>query len=446
MALCPAHPDKNPSLSIREANDKILIHCLAGCKIEDILFKVGLAMRDLFKSSVDQNSSYNDTPVLPPEPAQRTRVVKKKWLSLEIAEKEFDKLPFARDDEQARIFFQKDYGLPASFLPDTWRVFNYKKQTGIVYKGIDPEGKTCSFKWKSIRRGMKDKRSNIFLYGGGGALIFQTEGKNVPLVIVGGEEKALAAYVAGFSVLSPLFGEKALKNGWIKFLLACPQSLILANDNDKTGQKANVETAQILEEKGYDVSLIRLVKWPEGFDAGGDLNHVLKDSGIEGVRALLDNAKPYECKRLHIPPELLENLNEDTDAKRLVYLYGEKIRYCHPWKRWFIYDGVRWKEDQKGQINEFAKKSIWILYDCAENEKSQKKQEEIITYATKRLKKYPLESIMFMAQSEAGIPILPEDFDKNHWLLNVENSTVDLQTGSLREHKNEDYITKLCPV
>jgi len=124
MALCPAHPDKNPSLSIREADDKILIHCLAGCKIEDILFKVGLAMRDLFKSSVDQNSSYNDTPVLPPEPAQRTRVVKKKWLSLEIAEKEFDKLPFARDDEQARIFFQKDYGLLVPFLPDTWRVFN----------------------------------------------------------------------------------------------------------------------------------------------------------------------------------------------------------------------------------------------------------------------------------------------------------------------------------
>ena len=30
-ALCPAHSDKNPSLSIRQADGKTLIHCHAGC-------------------------------------------------------------------------------------------------------------------------------------------------------------------------------------------------------------------------------------------------------------------------------------------------------------------------------------------------------------------------------------------------------------------------------
>jgi len=31
MALCPAHDDRNPSLSIQLADDRILIHCFAGC-------------------------------------------------------------------------------------------------------------------------------------------------------------------------------------------------------------------------------------------------------------------------------------------------------------------------------------------------------------------------------------------------------------------------------
>jgi len=37
MALCPAHNDHTPSLSIRQGNGTILLHCFAGCKYEDIL-------------------------------------------------------------------------------------------------------------------------------------------------------------------------------------------------------------------------------------------------------------------------------------------------------------------------------------------------------------------------------------------------------------------------
>lgn len=50
MALCPAHNDHNPSLSIRYSDDKtrIRLHCFAGCKTENILNSVGLTMRNLY--------------------------------------------------------------------------------------------------------------------------------------------------------------------------------------------------------------------------------------------------------------------------------------------------------------------------------------------------------------------------------------------------------------
>lgn len=51
-ALCPAHGDKTPSLSIKEGDDgRVLLHCFAGCGIGEIVAAMGLRMSDLFECS-----------------------------------------------------------------------------------------------------------------------------------------------------------------------------------------------------------------------------------------------------------------------------------------------------------------------------------------------------------------------------------------------------------
>ena len=48
-ALCPAHADRSPSLSIHETRDgRILIHCFAGCAPGEVLSSLGLTFTDLF--------------------------------------------------------------------------------------------------------------------------------------------------------------------------------------------------------------------------------------------------------------------------------------------------------------------------------------------------------------------------------------------------------------
>ena len=37
IACCPAHDDKNPSLSITEKDGKILLHCHAGCVQSEVI-------------------------------------------------------------------------------------------------------------------------------------------------------------------------------------------------------------------------------------------------------------------------------------------------------------------------------------------------------------------------------------------------------------------------
>lgn len=43
QALCPSHPDKNRSLSIAQAGDRLLLHCHAGCAFSDILKAIGVS-------------------------------------------------------------------------------------------------------------------------------------------------------------------------------------------------------------------------------------------------------------------------------------------------------------------------------------------------------------------------------------------------------------------
>jgi len=48
QALCPAHADKNPSLSIHERDGKILLYCQAGCSQEEVFAAAGIKPQELF--------------------------------------------------------------------------------------------------------------------------------------------------------------------------------------------------------------------------------------------------------------------------------------------------------------------------------------------------------------------------------------------------------------
>lgn len=49
IACCPAHDDKGPSLTIRELDDeRVLVHCFAGCSVHEVLGAIGLDMAALF--------------------------------------------------------------------------------------------------------------------------------------------------------------------------------------------------------------------------------------------------------------------------------------------------------------------------------------------------------------------------------------------------------------
>lgn len=67
VARCPSHDDKNPSMTIREADDgRVLIHCFTGCTPEAILGAVGLTFDALFP---EKPIDHHVKPIRKPYPA-----------------------------------------------------------------------------------------------------------------------------------------------------------------------------------------------------------------------------------------------------------------------------------------------------------------------------------------------------------------------------------------
>ena len=55
-------------------------------------------------------------------------------------------------------------------------------------------------------------------------------------------------------------------------------------------------------------------------------------------------------------------------------------------------------------------------------------------------------SVLHLAKSDPRIVTTPDQFDRDPWLLNTPGGTVELKTGHMRQHRREDYITKITTV
>ena len=147
------------------------------------------------------------------------------------------------------------------------------------------------------------------------------------------------------------------------------------------------------------------------------------------------------------PPAGGPYLCTDTgNAERLRDRYGADLRYCHPWGKWLVYDGASYRVDDRGAIMRLAKAAARSVFEEAKEAPDDEAAKRLGKWANTSLSEGKLRAMIGLAQSEPGIPVLPEEMDASADLLNVLNGTIDLRTGELREHRREDLITKVAPV
>jgi putative DNA primase/helicase len=146
-------------------------------------------------------------------------------------------------------------------------------------------------------------------------------------------------------------------------------------------------------------------------------------------------------------------LTDMGNGERLVRRHGTNLRYVHDWGKWIVWDGQRWQTDNNAAVIRLAKHTVRQIYAeaasipvQAEDEKSKAKVDALAAHAKKSESKDRLFAMLKMAESEQTVSIVNGELDANHWLLNVQNGTLDLQTGKLHPHKRECLITKIAPI
>jgi len=134
----------------------------------------------------------------------------------------------------------------------------------------------------------------------------------------------------------------------------------------------------------------------------------------------------------------------DIGIARLFYdLHSGVIRYVHEAKTWFAYDGRRWVRNNgifraMEYCKDFTQGFSEYALACHGDD------EAFVKYAGKLTGRRNREGILSDARSI--VPTSLTVFDRDKFLLNCQNGTLNLKTFELQAHSAADMITKMANV
>ena len=154
---------------------------------------------------------------------------------------------------------------------------------------------------------------------------------------------------------------------------------------------------------------------------------------------------PHTDDELKAPGASGPNLTDLGNAERFAAANAADLRYIHVWRRSLVWDGKRWADDDTGEVmRRAARVPLMIAAEAASAGAERRK--ELWKWAHTSEGASRLAALVELAKSRLELVARPGDFDRDAFLLNVENGTIDLRTGKLGPHRRADLITKLAAV
>ena len=137
---------------------------------------------------------------------------------------------------------------------------------------------------------------------------------------------------------------------------------------------------------------------------------------------------------------------DTANAEILNELFGDELRYDHARKVWFIWRTHWWSPDEVGYVTRLAIEAARQRRALAEHITDQDRKEKEFKWSLGSEHASRLKAALEVARNLDPIAEAGHAWDRDPWLVGVENGVIDLRTGELRPGKQEDLITKHCPV
>lgn len=273
-ARCPAHEDRNASLSIAEGDDgRAVVHCHAGCGHREIVQALGLEERDLF----DGDST---------RPAATTRSSSSK------AAKPSGKAYATAD--AARAAYERTLGRPAAHV---WEYVVSGEVVGLTLRWDKPDGSKDTIRpvsrhadgWRQEHMPALRPLFNL-------DVIRETLAAGRPIHVVEGEKKVVALESLDLLGTTSAGGANSAKQSdWSPL---AGREVVILPDADDAGRKYADDVAAILHELDPP-AIVRVVEF-DGLEPGGDVADLYAacdgDDEIQALRErierLADEAEP----------------------------------------------------------------------------------------------------------------------------------------------------------
>jgi putative DNA primase/helicase len=159
------------------------------------------------------------------------------------------------------------------------------------------------------------------------------------------------------------------------------------------------------------------------------------------VRLLRRGKGKASHRASEIPTEFQDS--DIANARRLAARHGLDLKFT-PERGWYVWDGRRWALDDKCiEVQARAKETAVFIFDEIRDAAD---RDARMQHAKRSQSKASVEAMIWLTRSEQGIPTKLTEFDKDGWLFNVANGTLDLRTGELLAHRREDLITNIVEI
>ncbi len=393
QARCPAHDDREPSLSVQVHDDGLGIKCHTGCSSRDILDALGLGWDALYppKPSATLNTNGHRKPTTAPVIGETRTGDTAKY--------------YEYQDDDGEPLFRVERTADKRFLQQRWDGSAGKYIYGL--DGLQP----VLYRLPEIMRADQGE----------------------PVFVVEGEKDADRLARAGLvATTSPMGAGKW--RAYYADALEGRKVYVLA-DNDDTGEEHAQQVAA-------SVPGARIVRLP-GLPKKGDVSDWLDDGNT--IEQLLELARstPEEPDE---PPQAGRRY-EHTDAgngERFRDQHGDLVRWCPTLKKWLVYNGKRWATDDRGAVVKLATGTARSIFADAADEPDTSEQQKIVRWAKRSQSKQGVEATLFFAKHDLSVTM--DELDLDPWVFNCQNGTLDLRTDQLRDHDPADLITKIAPV
>lgn len=142
-----------------------------------------------------------------------------------------------------------------------------------------------------------------------------------------------------------------------------------------------------------------------------------------------------------------ESPRSDLDnAELFARWHADRIRYVWERRQWLVYheNGV-WRANG-GEVEQAAKDTVRELATLAAGIGDEEARVKALRWAATSQAEPRIRAMLALAQSDPQLVVREHQLDAHPFLLAVANGTLDLASGSLREHRAGDLITRGVPV